>query len=115
MNTLLSSLQYVFMPLIRAIRDHIVELVLLSILTMVYLMLPGLIMTDIGTFLAIFTACYFAAQLVQPFKVLLGWNEKNEAECHKSDPQELVEKNAELVAKYCDHENRINSLESYGR
>lgn len=110
LNTLLSSSQYVFIPLIRAVRDHIVELVLLSILTMVFLMLPGLIMTDIGTFLAVFTALYFAAQLVQPFKVVLGWNERTEAECHKSDPQELQIENDETRARVEELSERIDEL-----
>lgn len=110
LNTLLSSLQYVFVPMIRAIRDHIVELALLSILTMVFLMLPGLIMTDIGTILAVFTAGYFAAQLVQPFRVLLGWNEKTEAECHKVSTQDLEEENAESVRKIAELTGEVIQL-----
>lgn len=77
---------------------------------MVFLMLPGLIMTDIGTFLAVFTALYFAAQLVQPFKVVLGWNERTEAECHKSDPQELQIENDETRARVEELSERIDEL-----
>lgn len=74
--------QYLLIPLIRAILNHIAELALLSILIMVFMMLPGLVMTDIGMTLAVFTGCYFGFKLIEPIKVIFNLHEKKVADCH---------------------------------
>lgn len=91
-NTLLvMPSQYIFIPLIRTILQHKMQLALLSILTMVFIMLPGLIMTDIGTALAVFTAGYFAFKMIEPIKTLFNCHEKKEALCHEIDTLELIQ------------------------
>lgn len=74
--------QYLLIPTIRAILNHKTELALLSVLVMVFVMLPGLVMTDIGTTLAVFTAVYFGCKLLEPLKVMLDAHEHAEAACH---------------------------------
>lgn len=88
-NTLLiMPCQYLLIPVIRAILNHKTELALLSILVMVFLMLPGLVMTDIGTTLAVFTAIYFGFKLISPVKVILNAHEHSEASCHLTNHTE---------------------------
>jgi len=82
---LIMPCQYLFIPTIRAILNHKTELALLSILVMVFVMLPGLVMTDIGTTLAVFTALYFGFKLISPLKVMFNAHEHAEAACHKAD------------------------------
>ncbi len=79
---LIMPCQYFFIPVIRAILNHKTELALLSILIMVFWLLPGLVTTEIGTTLAIFTAVYFGFKLIEPIKVLFNVHEKAEAACH---------------------------------
>ncbi len=91
-NTLLiMPCQYLLIPVVRAILNHKIEVALLSILIMVYFMLPGLIMTPIGTALGVFTAVYFGCKLIEPIKVLCNVHEKAEALCHITHHKEEQE------------------------
>lgn len=83
--------KYLIVPIVRTILNHKTELALLCILSMVYLMLPGLIMTDIGATIAIFTALYFAYKFIEPIKVIFDVHEKSEASCHITNHHEEIE------------------------
>lgn len=82
---------YLVIPLCRAVLHHKIELAVMSALIMIFVTLPGLLMTTSGIVVTVFAAAYVAYKLIEPIKEILNFNEKKEPSCHKLDRTELRE------------------------
>ncbi|MDF1757377.1 MAG: hypothetical protein P1U74_03680 [Legionellaceae bacterium] len=90
-SLLTRPMHYLVIPLCRTILKHKMELALISALIMIFCMVPWLLATTAGVAVTVMTAAYVAYKLIEPIKVLLGFNEKDTAKCHKIDAIEEKE------------------------
>jgi hypothetical protein len=81
---------YLIIPLCRTVLNHKMELALMSALIMIFMMLPGLVMTASGVAVTVFAAAYFEYKLIEPMRILLNLNEKSEPLCHEPDTHDLI-------------------------
>ncbi|OGV29481.1 MAG: hypothetical protein A3E88_00080 [Legionellales bacterium RIFCSPHIGHO2_12_FULL_35_11] len=84
---------YLVIPVCREILQHKFELTLVCMMTMIFVMMPGLIMTAAGVTVTTLAVAYFATKLIEPLKIILNLNEKNPANCHTVDNNEQDEWN----------------------
>ncbi|MDP3562163.1 MAG: hypothetical protein Q8R83_08310 [Legionellaceae bacterium] len=77
------------LPVCRAILEHKTELLIIGVMTMAFIMLPGLLAGPLGISATVLAGLYIGSKLFGPMRTLFGINDEKPATFHAPDPIEM--------------------------